>query len=38
VARLHGTGARKPILLMAHLDVVEARPEDLVRSIRSNFS
>jgi len=28
VARLHGTGARKPILLMAHLDVVEARHED----------
>src|ERR1700687_636590 len=28
VARLHGAGARKPILLMAHLDVVEARPED----------
>ena len=28
VARLHGTGARKPILLMAHLDVVEARRED----------
>jgi acetylornithine deacetylase/succinyl-diaminopimelate desuccinylase-like protein len=28
VARLRGTGARKPILLMAHLDVVEARRED----------
>jgi acetylornithine deacetylase/succinyl-diaminopimelate desuccinylase-like protein len=28
VARLHGTGARKPILLLAHIDVVEARPED----------
>ena len=28
VARLHGTGARKPILLMAHLDVVEARRDD----------
>src|SRR5260370_8535095 len=28
VARLHGTGAREPILLMAHLDVVEARRED----------
>jgi acetylornithine deacetylase/succinyl-diaminopimelate desuccinylase-like protein len=27
VARLHGTGARKPILLMAHIDVVEARRE-----------
>jgi len=28
VARLHGTGARKPILLLAHTDVVEARRED----------
>jgi acetylornithine deacetylase/succinyl-diaminopimelate desuccinylase-like protein len=28
VARLHGTGARKPILLLGHLDVVDARPED----------
>jgi acetylornithine deacetylase/succinyl-diaminopimelate desuccinylase-like protein len=28
IARLHGTGARKPILLVAHLDVVEARRED----------
>jgi acetylornithine deacetylase/succinyl-diaminopimelate desuccinylase-like protein len=28
VARLHGTGARKPMLLLAHLDVVEARRED----------
>ena len=28
VARLRGTGARKPILLVAHLDVVEAKPED----------
>jgi acetylornithine deacetylase/succinyl-diaminopimelate desuccinylase-like protein len=28
VARLHGTGKRKPILLMAHIDVVEARRED----------
>jgi acetylornithine deacetylase/succinyl-diaminopimelate desuccinylase-like protein len=28
VARLHGTGARKPILLMAHIDVVEARRSD----------
>ena len=28
VARLHGTGARRPILLIAHLDVVEARKED----------
>ncbi|HEX8362631.1 MAG TPA: M20/M25/M40 family metallo-hydrolase [Longimicrobium sp.] len=28
VARLRGTGARPPILLLAHLDVVDARPED----------
>jgi acetylornithine deacetylase/succinyl-diaminopimelate desuccinylase-like protein len=28
VARLRGARARKPILLMAHLDVVEARRED----------
>ena len=28
VARLHGTGARKPIVLLAHLDVVEARRDD----------
>jgi acetylornithine deacetylase/succinyl-diaminopimelate desuccinylase-like protein len=28
VARLRGMGARKPILLLAHLDVVEAKPED----------
>jgi acetylornithine deacetylase/succinyl-diaminopimelate desuccinylase-like protein len=28
VARLRGSGARKPILLMAHLDVVPARVED----------
>jgi len=28
VARLHGTGKRKPILLLAHLDVVEAKRED----------
>ena len=28
VARLRGTGARKPILLLAHLDVVEANRED----------
>lgn len=28
VARLRGTGARKPIILMAHLDVVDARRED----------
>ena len=28
VARLHGTGKAKPILFLAHLDVVEARRED----------
>jgi acetylornithine deacetylase/succinyl-diaminopimelate desuccinylase-like protein len=28
VARLRGTGARKPILLLAHLDVVPAKRED----------
>src|SRR6266849_6788159 len=28
VARLRGTGARRPLLLLAHLDVVEARRED----------
>jgi acetylornithine deacetylase/succinyl-diaminopimelate desuccinylase-like protein len=28
VARLHGPGIRKPILLLAHIDVVEARRED----------
>jgi len=28
VARLRGTGKRKPLLLMAHIDVVEARRED----------
>ena len=28
VARLRGTGTRKPILLISHLDVVEARKED----------
>lgn len=28
VARLHGTGKHKPLLLIAHLDVVEARRED----------
>ncbi|HMN82375.1 MAG TPA: M20/M25/M40 family metallo-hydrolase [Burkholderiaceae bacterium] len=28
VARLRGTGTRRPMLLMAHLDVVEARRED----------
>jgi acetylornithine deacetylase/succinyl-diaminopimelate desuccinylase-like protein len=28
VVRLRGTGARKPLALLAHLDVVEARKED----------
>jgi len=28
VARIHGSGKRRPILLLAHLDVVEARRED----------
>jgi acetylornithine deacetylase/succinyl-diaminopimelate desuccinylase-like protein len=28
VARLRGTGARRPVLLLAHLDVVEAKRED----------
>lgn len=28
VARLRGTGARRPLVLVAHLDVVEARKED----------
>ena len=28
VVRLHGTGQRKPVLLIGHLDVVEARRED----------
>jgi acetylornithine deacetylase/succinyl-diaminopimelate desuccinylase-like protein len=28
VVRLHGTGRRKPILFIGHLDVVEARHED----------
>ena len=28
VVRLHGTGKRKPLLLIGHLDVVEARRED----------
>ena len=28
VAILHGTGARRPVLLVAHLDVVEAHRED----------
>jgi acetylornithine deacetylase/succinyl-diaminopimelate desuccinylase-like protein len=28
VARFHGTGARRPLLLISHLDVVEAKKED----------
>jgi acetylornithine deacetylase/succinyl-diaminopimelate desuccinylase-like protein len=28
VARIHGTGARKPVLFICHLDVVEAHRED----------
>src|SRR5580704_6895858 len=28
VVRYHGTGARKPLLLLAHIDVVEAKRED----------
>ena len=28
VARLHGSGAHKPILIIGHIDVVEARRED----------
>lgn len=28
VVRYRGTGARKPLLLLAHLDVVEAKPSD----------
>lgn len=28
VATLRGTGKKKPIILMAHIDVVEAKPED----------
>src|ERR1700761_3561010 len=28
VARLHGSGKQPPVLFLAHLDVVEAKPED----------
>src|SRR3954451_12009455 len=28
IARLHGTGTKRPLLLLAHLDVVEAKKED----------
>lgn len=31
VARLKGSGAKKPLLLLGHLDVVEAKREDWVR-------
>jgi len=31
VARLRGSGAKKPLLLLAHIDVVEARREDWKR-------
>ncbi len=31
VARLHGTGAKRPLLLLAHVDVVEAKREDWTR-------
>jgi len=31
IARLPGTGAQRPLLLLAHLDVVEARREDWAR-------
>jgi acetylornithine deacetylase/succinyl-diaminopimelate desuccinylase-like protein len=31
VVRLHGTATRRPLLLLAHLDVVEARREDWTR-------
>jgi len=30
VVRYHGTGRRRPILLLAHIDVVEAKPEDWI--------
>lgn len=31
VARINGSGAKKPLLLLAHVDVVEAKREDWVR-------
>ncbi len=31
VARLKGSGAKKPLMLLAHIDVVEAKREDWVR-------
>ena len=36
VARLRGTGARKPLLLLAHLDVVRGRTRRTGTSIRSS--
>jgi len=33
VARLHGTGKHKPVLLIGHLDVVEARREDWITTV-----
>src|SRR5215475_11159298 len=36
VARLRGTGARRPILLLAHLDVVEARLAGDVDDVRAH--
>ena len=38
VARLRGTGAKKPLLLLAHLDVVEAKREDWSSRSRSSSS
>ena len=32
VARLKGDGSKKPLMLLAHIDVVEAKPEDWVRN------
>src|SRR5262249_43384830 len=31
VARLKGDGSKKPLMLLAHIDVVEAKPQDWVR-------
>ena len=38
IVRYHGTGARKPLLLLAHLDVVEAQARATGRWIRSRSS
>src|SRR5207248_7555937 len=35
VARYRGTGAKKPVMLLGHLDVVEAKREDWQRDPRS---